>query len=631
VTHHVALTIALAFAAGMTVQCAARSLRVPAIILLLAAGVALGPEGLGWVEPHLLGDGLFILVDFAVAIILFEGGLNLRLDRLRREQRAIRRLVTWGALVTLIGGGVAARYWLGWSWPMALLFGSLVVVTGPTVVSPLVRHLRLHTRPQTILEAEGVLIDPIGALLAVLVLQVTLAPDPFAVAGEFGGLLGRIAIGAICGVVGGLVIAGALRLPAFVHGFENALTLALVVLLFHASDALVAPSGLLAVTVAGLVVGNVKSPMDDDLREFKDQLTVLMIGVVFILLAADIAVGDIWALGLSGVGVLATLMLVVRPASVWISTVGTGLSWREQVFLAAIAPRGIVAAAIASLTARAISGEAAAQSAELRALVFLVIAGTVVTAGVVALPLASLLRLRRPRRDRVAVLGAQGLGMAAAQALQTAGQSVVVLDADPQRCRQAEQAGLTVVYGNALQERTLLRVPIEDVGTALGATFNDNLNSQFVGLARHTFGVGRGLVSVQALDGGKVPEHVRRNDGDVLFEGPHDQEQWDVRWRHRDVDLVNIQYSGPHTSGTTNDATVPASQELFVILTHVRAGKVQAMSLALAQALKIGDAATAAVYRREHEAALEMLQQRGWVLAPDTSSPPAEDETGTSA
>lgn len=601
----------------MTVQCVARSLRVPAIILLLAAGVALGPEGLGWVEPRLLGDGLFILVDFAVAIILFEGGLNLRLDRLRREQRAIRRLVTWGALVTLVGGGVAARYWLGWSWPMALLFGSLVVVTGPTVVSPLVRHLRLHTRPQTILEAEGVLIDPIGALLAVLVLQVTLAPDPFAVVGELGGLVGRIAIGAVCGVVGGLVIAAALRLPAFVHGFENALTLALVVLLFHASDALVAPSGLLAVTVAGLVVGNVKSPMDEDLREFKDQLTVLMIGVVFILLAADIALQDLWSLGLSGVGVLATLILVVRPAAVWVSTLGTGLSRREQLFLAAIAPRGIVAAAIASLTARAISAQAGAQSAELRALVFLVIAGTVVTAGIVALPLASLLRLRRPRRDRVAVLGAQGLGMAVAHALQTAGQSVVVLDADPQRCRGAEQAGLTVVYGNALQERTLLRVPIEDVGTALGATFNDHLNSQFVGLARHTFGVGRGLASVQALDGGKAPEHVRRNDGDVLFEGAHDQEQWDVRWRHRDVDLVAIDYADSVASGRDEGEAEPAPQELFVILTHARAGRVQAMSLALARTLKTGDSATVAVYRREREAALALLETRGWTLHAD--------------
>ena len=612
--HHVALTVALAFAAGMLVQCVARSLRVPAIILLLATGVLLGHEGLGWVEPEALGNGLFVLVDFAVAIILFEGGLNLRLGRLRREQRVIRQLITWGALVTLLGGGAAARYWLGWSWPMALLFGSLVVVTGPTVVSPLVRHLRLHTRPQTILEAEGVLIDPIGALLAVLVLQVTLAAGPLGVMGEFGGLLWRLAIGTVTGVTGGLLIAGALRVPSFVHGFENALTLALVVLLFHASDAIVAPSGLLAVTVAGLVVGNVKSPMDEDLREFKDQLTVLMIGVVFILLAAGIALGEIWALGWAGVGVLATLMLVVRPLSVWVSTRGTGVPWREQVFLAAIAPRGIVAAAIASLTAQAIGAQAAAQGAELRALVFLVIAGTVIAAGVVALPLASVLRLRRPTRDRVAVLGAQGLGIALAQALQEAGQSVIVIDADPQRCRAAEQSGLTVVYGNGLQERTLRRVPIEDVGTVIGATFNDNLNSQFVGLGRHTFGVGVGLASVGTLDGGKAPEHVLRNGADVLFESAHDQETWDVRWRHKDVETIDAERQAEPSGEASGDTPpLPSTKELFAVLTHQRGGKVQPMSLSLARSLKAGDLARVAISRREREAARALLARHGWI------------------
>lgn len=618
-SHHVALTVALAFAAGMLVQCVARSLRVPAIILLLATGVLLGPEGVGWVEPDELGGALFIVVDFAVAIILFEGGLNLRVDRLRREQRVIRQLVTWGALVTLLGGGAAARYWLGWSWPMALLFGSLVVVTGPTVVSPLVRHLRLHTRPQTILEAEGVLIDPIGALLAVLVLQVTLEPGPLGIMGEVGGLFGRLAVGTITGVVGGLFIAGALRMPSLVHGFENALTLALVVLLFHGSDALMAPSGLLAVTVAGLVVGNVKIPVDEDLREFKDQLTVLMIGAVFILLAAGIELSDIWNLGWAGIGVLATLMLVVRPLAVWVSTRGTGTPWRDQVFLSAIAPRGIVAAAIAALTAHAIGARASAQGAELRALVFLVIAGTVVAAGLVALPLASVLKLRRPRRDRVAILGAQGLGLTLAQTLQAAGQSVIVIDDDPQRCRMAEQAGLTVVYGDALQERTLRRVPIEDVGTAIGATFNDNLNSQFVRLAHHPFGVVRGLVSVGELNGGKTPEHVVRTGADVLFEGAHEQEQWDVRWRHKDVELIDVRWLGPaedEPQGAKPQKTPPA-QEAYALLTHVRGTKVQPMSLTLARALKPGDRATAAVYRRERDAALGMLRARGWQLVTD--------------
>jgi NhaP-type Na+/H+ or K+/H+ antiporter len=166
-----ALVVAIAFAAGVSIQALARLSRVPAIVVLLAAGALLGPEGLGWVRPSALGDGLFVLVDFAVAIILFEGALNLDVARLRREERVIRRLITVGALLTLAGGAIAARVWLAWPWPLAALFGSLVVVTGPTVVGPLVRSLRLRPRLQTVLEAEGVFIDPVGALLAVLVLR----------------------------------------------------------------------------------------------------------------------------------------------------------------------------------------------------------------------------------------------------------------------------------------------------------------------------------------------------------------------------------------------------------------------------------------------------------------------------
>ena len=174
---HPALTLVLALAVGVVAQSLARHVRVPGIVLLLVAGVALGPDGLGWVQPLSLGDGLFAIVDLAVAVILFEGGLNLQISRLRREQASIRRLVTVGALVTLLGGALAVHTLFDWSWVHAMLFGSLVVVTGPTVVGPLVESLRLRTRVATVLEAEGVLIDPIGAIVAVVMLGVALSPD----------------------------------------------------------------------------------------------------------------------------------------------------------------------------------------------------------------------------------------------------------------------------------------------------------------------------------------------------------------------------------------------------------------------------------------------------------------------
>lgn len=324
--------------------------------------MALGPAGLGVVRPRELGEGLFVIVDFAVAVILFEGALNLDLKRLRRAERAIRQLVTVGALATLVGGALAARLWLAWSWTLAVLFGSLVVVTGPTVVGPLIRDLRLRPRLRTILEAEGVLIDPIGALLAVLVLQATLAADTFGIVAQARDFGLRLVFGTTLGVAGGFVIPGLLRVPAFVHGLENILTLALVTLLFHFAEHVMSPSGLLAVTVAGLLVGNLKSPVDEDLREFKDQMTVLLIGTIFILLAADVGLDELRALGWQGAGVLMTLVLIVRPIGAWLATRGTEMSAKERLFVGAIAPRGIVAAAIASLTAGALTSRAIAEA-----------------------------------------------------------------------------------------------------------------------------------------------------------------------------------------------------------------------------------------------------------------------------
>ena len=201
------LTFALALLAGMLAQAIARHLRVPGIVLLLLAGVALGPDGLGWVQPRALGEGLYLIVDFAVAIILFEGGLNLEMSRLRRSGVAIRRLITWGALLTLVGGGLAVHLWIGWGLMESLLFGALVVVTGPTVIGPLVSELRLKSRVGTVLEAEGVLIDPIGAILSVVILELALSGDPGSLLlTESGVGLARIASGSALGIASGFLL-----------------------------------------------------------------------------------------------------------------------------------------------------------------------------------------------------------------------------------------------------------------------------------------------------------------------------------------------------------------------------------------------------------------------------------------
>ena len=610
---HPALTLVLALAAGILAQVVARHVRVPGIVILLVAGVALGPDGFGWVQPLALGDGLFAIVDLAVAVILFEGGLNLEISRLRREQAPIRRLVSVGALVTMAGGALTVAALFDWSWMRALLFGSLVVVTGPTVIGPLVDAVRLRPRVATVLEAEGVLIDPIGAILAVLMLEVALAPGTDSLASGATGLVLRLGFGAVAGVVAGFALAGLLRVHRVVpEGYENVFALASVLLLFQGCDEIVPHSGVLAVALAGVVVGNVRTRVDRDLREFKDQLSVLLIGLLFILLAATVRIADVRALGWNGLAVVAVLVLAVRPVNVWLCTVGSELTRKERWFIAGVAPRGIVAAAVAALAAGALDSHGLEGGAELRALVFLTIAGSVVFAGGVAGPLASLLGQRLPGRDTVAILGAQGLGLALAEVLRKAGTPVVFLDSNPGNCRQAEEAGFAVVFGDAVQERTLLRARPRSVGAAIGLTPNQMLNSVFVSRARERFGVPRGYVAVQRPESGLAPELVETSDVAVLFEGSHDIERWDVRCRHGSVEIETWCYVG--APELAEGETPVKVEERFVILSVGRGGKVQPMYAELK--LLQGDVAAVAVHSVERDEAHETLRAMGWEPQP---------------
>lgn len=615
------MTVALV--AGASIQALARFAHIPSIVVLLVAGAMLGPAGMGWVQPSTLGEGLFLLVDFAVAVILFEGALNLDLDRIRREELVIRRLVSVGALITLVGAALAARFWLSWSWPVAALFGSLIVVTGPTVVGPLVRSLRLRPRLQTVLEAEGVFIDPIGAVLAVLVLEAILATDRMQATAGMLDFTIRVVLGLATGIAGGFALTLLLRLTKLVRGLENILALAVVTLLFHLGEQIVGQSGLVAVTAAGVVVGNFENPALDDLREFKDQLTLLLIGTIFVLLAADVTLGDVRALGWNGIAVVLTLMFVVRPVTVWLATRGADLTTRERAFIAALAPRGIVAAAMASLVATTLDAQGIDGGAGLRALVFLVIAGTVVAAGAVAWPMSVALGVRLPARDRIAILGAKGLGLALGTVLRDHGAHVVFIDIDPQRCREAERLGFSVVYGDGLQERTLRRARMELVGTAIGATFDEHLNSQFAGYAKDAFDVPKGLVLVKgSADGG--PEHVRRHGADVLFDSAHDPERWDVRWRQHEVSLEPFTFVGSPDDAAAEGIVRSDPEErigrsdAFVILAIERNRSMLPMGRPIK--LRVGDRAVMAIYSRARGEATGELASLGWQPLPGTAT-----------
>ncbi|MBE0567258.1 MAG: cation:proton antiporter, partial [Krumholzibacteria bacterium] len=527
--HNPALVVALALAAGVLAQLLARHLRVPGIVVLLAVGVVLGPDALGIVTPGALGPALGALTGFAVAVILFDGGLNLNFRRMRGQAPVIQRLLTVGVVVTTAGAALAARLLLGWPWTPALLFGTLVIVTGPTVVTPLLRRIRVRRNVETILETEGVLIDAVGAVVAVVALEIALG-DPVA-AGAISAPT-RLAVGLLVGAVGGAFIALLLRWPRAVpEGHENIFTLALALAIYQVSNAFTAESGIMAAITAGAVVGNAGARGQRELREFKEQLTTLLIGMLFVLLAADVRVADVAALGRPGLLTVLALMVLVRPLNVLLCTHGSGLGWREKVFLSWVAPRGIVAAAVASLFAERLSADGSGLGTQLRALVFLVIAATVVVQGASAGLMARLLGVRRPGGRGYAVFGAQPLGRLLARLLTTDGQEAVLIDANASLCREAEAEGLKVVFGNALDERVAMRAQLDSRRGALGVTPNEAVNLLFAQAARSEAKVPR-VFAVAVRGGSEVtPGHFSDAQTHLLFGSRIDPELWSVRIR----------------------------------------------------------------------------------------------------
>ncbi|NEQ33924.1 MAG: sodium:proton antiporter, partial [Leptolyngbya sp. SIO4C5] len=293
----ITLQIVLTVLAGISAQVVAERLKVPSIIFLLAFGILLGRDGFGIIHPEFLGIGLEVIVALSVALVLFEGGLSLELKDLGRVSGSLRNLVTFGIFITLVGGGMAAHWLSEFPWPIAFLYASLVVVTGPTVINPLLRQVPVDRQVATLLEGEGVLIDPVGAILAVVVLDIILNgdADPLAVVS---GLLARLGIGALIGALGGSLIGIFLKRASFLtEELRNLVVLAGLWGLFGLAQSIRDESGLMATVVAGIVVRALSVPDERLLRRFKGQLTILAVSVLFVLLAADLSIASVFALG----------------------------------------------------------------------------------------------------------------------------------------------------------------------------------------------------------------------------------------------------------------------------------------------------------------------------------------------
>ncbi|MDA0206249.1 MAG: sodium:proton antiporter [Acidobacteria bacterium] len=485
--HLLGLTLILVL--GVAARWLACRVHLPAILLLLLCGIVAGPVT-GFLQPdELFGNFLNPFVSLSVALILFEGGLSLNLRELKEIGGVVRNLILIGSLVTWAIGSVAAWAIFGLDYRLALLLGAVFVVTGPTVVIPLLRHVRPSPRVRNIIKWEGILNEPVGAILAVLVFEAILATG-----GGGGAQQGALQFlySVLTGIGVGAAFAAITLVLLYFHWLPDFLdtgfTLAVVLGAFTLSDHFQPESGLLATTVMGIVLSNQRLTPVRHIVEFKEHLRVLIISTLFIVLSARLQAEDIYAVWKPTLAFLAILLFIARPASVWISCLGSKLIRNERRFLMWMAPRGIVAAAIASVFSERLT-EAGVSGAEILApIAFIVIIGTVTVYGLTALPLANRLGLAEPSPQGFLFVGAHYWARRIALELQSADFHVALAESNWEHVTAARQAGLPAYYGAVLSEGVLDEINLYGIGRLAAVTSNDEANALAALHFREDFG-----------------------------------------------------------------------------------------------------------------------------------------------
>ena len=475
---HILISLAGIGVLGIACQWLAWWARQPAILFLLLCGMIVGPVT-GLLKPDdLFGELLFPMVSLSVAVILFEGSLTLKLDEIRGLGSVVRNLITVGVLITWLITAVATHILIGFPYELSFLFGAIVVVTGPTVIMPILRTVRPNAKIANILRWEGIVIDPLGALLAVLVFDFIISSQAENALEIISLVFGRIVlVGATSGALAAFLLGEILRRHLIPEYLRNVLTLTLVFAVYAGADHLAHESGLLAVTVMGMVLANLKDTDIDDILDFKESLSILLISGLFIILAARVEFYQFKEIAWHALGVLAVMMFLARPIAVWVSTFTSDLKPKEKLLISWIGPRGIVAAAVASLFAIRLEAEGYPEASLLVPLTFFIIIGTVVSQSATAKYIAHWLGVREPPPTGLLIVGAGNVARAIGKTLQEAKINVILTDSNWDNIRQARMDGLNTYYGNPTSEHADRNLDLTGIGKMLAMTGNANQNA----------------------------------------------------------------------------------------------------------------------------------------------------------
>lgn len=516
------IQLSLVVGIGIAAQWLAWRIKLPSILVLLLAGWISGPL-LGWIQPDaLMGELLMPVVALSVGIILFEGGMSLRYSELKSAGAVTWRLLTYGAGATWALSTFSAHYVLGFGWSAAILTGAILIVTGPTVIGPMLRHIRPSGQVGSVLKWEGIVIDPIGALLAVLVFEgIAHTGDGGTMAHLGVGVMRTLLIGGCLGAAAAYFLVYSLKSYWIPEFLQSPVTLALVLVAFSGANYFQDESGLLAVTVMGLVLANQHGIMVRQVVQFKENLRVLLLSVLFILLSARLEFDYIDAIDWRAIAFALSLVLVVRPVAVWLSTLGTKMPRNERILLAWMAPRGIVAAAITSVFALNMQAAGFKDAERMVPVMFFVIAFTVALYGLTAPWLARKLKVHHPDPRGILIAGAHRFSRDLAACLNECEIETMLVDRNWGNVSACRQAGLRITYGDILDE-TLVDDAVElGMGRLLALTPNDKVNClaalHFAETFehRHVYQLPLHKGAAAGLSGAELPKHLM---GRALFQ-----------------------------------------------------------------------------------------------------------------